>query len=64
MLLFVFLEKDVSRTDRTHKFFEGDGNHNLQVLNDILRTYCMYNFDLSKSGIFASIFFLSGHIKF
>ncbi|GAB1598615.1 TBC1 domain family member 15-like isoform X6 [Argonauta hians] len=41
------IEKDVSRTDRTHKFFEGDGNHNLQVLNDILRTYCMYNFDLS-----------------
>lgn len=41
------IEKDVSRTDRTHKFFEGEGNHNLQVLNDILRTYCMFNFDLS-----------------
>lgn len=40
------IEKDVTRTDRTHKFFEGEGNPNLQVLNDILMTYCMYNFDL------------------
>ncbi|XP_052240307.1 TBC1 domain family member 15-like isoform X3 [Dreissena polymorpha] len=40
------IEKDVTRTDRTHKFFEGEGNPNLQVLNDILLTYCMYNFDL------------------
>lgn len=41
-------EKDVTRTDRTHKFFEGEGNPNLQVLNDILMTYCMYNFDLGE----------------
>ncbi|KAL3884053.1 hypothetical protein ACJMK2_030276 [Sinanodonta woodiana] len=40
------IEKDVTRTDRTHRFFEGEGNPNLQVLNDILMTYCMYNFDL------------------
>ncbi|OWF45003.1 TBC1 domain family member 15-like isoform X2 [Mizuhopecten yessoensis] len=40
------IEKDVTRTDRTHKFFEGECNPNLQVLNDILMTYCMYNFDL------------------
>ncbi|XP_045196515.1 TBC1 domain family member 15-like isoform X2 [Mercenaria mercenaria] len=40
------IEKDVTRTDRTHKFFEGEGNPNLQVLHDILMTYCMYNFDL------------------
>lgn len=42
-------EKDVTRTDRTHKFFEGECNPNLQVLNDILMTYCMYNFDLGKN---------------
>ncbi|XP_064628658.1 TBC1 domain family member 15-like isoform X2 [Lineus longissimus] len=40
------IEKDVNRTDRTHKFFQGENNPNLQVLNDILLTYCMYNFDL------------------
>ncbi|KAJ8315023.1 hypothetical protein KUTeg_007173 [Tegillarca granosa] len=40
------IEKDVTRTDRTHNFFEGEMNPNLQVLNDILMTYCMYNFDL------------------
>lgn len=42
-------DKDVMRTDRTHKFFSGDKNPNLQVLYDILMTYCMYNFDLGKS---------------
>ncbi|KAK7107602.1 TBC1 domain family member 15-like isoform X2 [Littorina saxatilis] len=40
------IDKDVSRTDRTQKFFSGDRNQNLQVLYDILMTYCMYNFDL------------------
>ncbi|KAH9508635.1 hypothetical protein Btru_049488 [Bulinus truncatus] len=40
------IDKDVMRTDRTHKFFSGDKNANLQVLYDILMTYCMYNFDL------------------
>ncbi|GFO47229.1 TBC1 domain family member 15 [Plakobranchus ocellatus] len=40
------IDKDVMRTDRTHKFFAGDKNPNLQVLYDILMTYCMYNFDL------------------
>ncbi|RZF41159.1 hypothetical protein LSTR_LSTR015896 [Laodelphax striatellus] len=28
------------------EFFAGDGNSNLKVLNDILMTYVMYNFDL------------------
>jgi hypothetical protein len=46
--MLYFSEKDVTRTDRTHKFFEGEGNPNLQVLHDILMTYCMYNFDLGK----------------
>ncbi|XP_034827199.1 TBC1 domain family member 15 isoform X1 [Maniola hyperantus] len=40
------VEKDVNRTDRTHPFFAGDNNPNLQVLQDILLTYVMYNFDL------------------
>lgn len=39
-------EKDVNRTDRTHPFFEGENNANLCLLNDILMTYVMYNFDL------------------
>lgn len=40
------IEKDVSRTDRTVEFYAGDNNPNLQILNDILMTYVMYNFDL------------------
>uniref|UniRef100_A0A0R3RVK5 TBC1 domain family member 15 n=1 Tax=Elaeophora elaphi TaxID=1147741 RepID=A0A0R3RVK5_9BILA len=40
------IDKDVSRTDRTHAFFGGCDNGNLILLNDILMTYCMYNFDL------------------
>jgi hypothetical protein len=46
------IEKDVTRTDRTHKFFQGENNPNLQVLNDILLTYCMYNFDLGENSLF------------
>eukprot|EP00093_Oithona_nana_P006165 06165.XXX_166349_168505_1 [CDS] Oithona nana genome sequencing. len=40
------IEKDVFRTDRTHPFFEGDENKNIDMLQDILMTYIMYNFDL------------------
>uniref|UniRef100_A0A1I8A3B3 TBC1 domain family member 15 n=1 Tax=Steinernema glaseri TaxID=37863 RepID=A0A1I8A3B3_9BILA len=48
------IEKDVARTDRNHSFFmssqkqEADeaSEGNLQKLNNILMTYCMYNFDL------------------
>ena len=40
------IEKDVFRTDRTHPFFEGDENKNIEMLQDILMTYIMYNFDL------------------
>ncbi|CAJ0963622.1 unnamed protein product, partial [Mesorhabditis belari] len=40
------VEKDVARTDRTYKYFEGEGNANLTRLHDVLMTYCMYNFDL------------------
>ncbi|XP_024081498.1 TBC1 domain family member 17-like [Cimex lectularius] len=40
------IEKDVNRTDRTVPFYSGDQNPNLKLLNDILMTYVMYNFDL------------------
>ncbi|CAH1798395.1 unnamed protein product, partial [Owenia fusiformis] len=40
------IDKDVTRTDRTHPFFQGENNPSIQMLNDILMTYCMYNFDL------------------
>ncbi|XP_037079700.1 TBC1 domain family member 17-like [Pollicipes pollicipes] len=38
------VEKDVTRTDRSEPFFAGGAN--VQLLHDILVTYCMYNFDL------------------
>ncbi|GAB1295570.1 TBC1 domain family member 15 [Apodemus speciosus] len=40
------IEKDVNRTDRTNKFYEGQDNPGLTLLHDILMTYCMYDFDL------------------
>nr|CAB3266828.1 TBC1 domain family member 15 [Phallusia mammillata] len=40
------IEKDVTRTDRTRIFYEGNENISLKLLNDILMTYVMYNFDL------------------
>ncbi|XP_005991037.1 TBC1 domain family member 17 [Latimeria chalumnae] len=40
------IERDVSRTDRNNKFYEGSDNPGLVLLNDSLMTYCMYNFDL------------------
>ncbi|XP_074082264.1 TBC1 domain family member 15 isoform X2 [Macrotis lagotis] len=40
------IEKDVNRTDRTNKFYEGKDNPGLILLHDILMTYCMYDFDL------------------
>ncbi|PAV59940.1 hypothetical protein WR25_17397 [Diploscapter pachys] len=40
------VEKDVARTDRTVPYFQGDENPNLKVLQDMLMTYVMYNFDL------------------
>ncbi|XP_003406828.1 TBC1 domain family member 17 isoform X1 [Loxodonta africana] len=40
------IERDVSRTDRTNRFYQGPENPGLHLLNDILLTYCMYNFDL------------------
>ncbi|CAK1540745.1 unnamed protein product [Leptosia nina] len=59
------VEKDVNRTDRTHPFFAGDNNPNLMVLQDILMTYAMYNFDLGyvqgMSDILAPLLLLLGN---
>jgi len=40
------IEKDIGRTDRSHPFYVGDNNSNVALLQDILMTYVMYNFDL------------------
>jgi len=40
------IEKDIGRTDRNHHYYEGDDNTNVALLQDILMTYVMYNFDL------------------
>ncbi|KAM6973090.1 TBC1 domain family member 15 [Aplochiton taeniatus] len=40
------IEKDVNRTDRTNRYYEGIDNPGLVLLHDILMTYCMYDFDL------------------
>ncbi|CAJ1055776.1 TBC1 domain family member 15 [Xyrichtys novacula] len=40
------IEKDVNRTDRTNRFYEGLDNPGLVLLHDILMTYCMFDFDL------------------
>ncbi|KAJ2950282.1 hypothetical protein O0L34_g11645 [Tuta absoluta] len=59
------VEKDVNRTDRTHPFFAGENNPNLVVLQDILMTYVMYNFDLGyvqgMSDILAPLLLLLGN---
>jgi len=40
------IEKDIGRTDRTHPYYQGDNNPNVELLEDVLMTYVMYNFDL------------------
>lgn len=40
------IDKDVKRTDRVLSFYAGDDNPNVDLLNSILMTYVMYNFDL------------------
>lgn len=47
-VLFLFSEKDVNRTDRTNRFYEGMNNPSLTLLHDVLMTYCMYDFDLGE----------------
>ncbi|KAE9555787.1 hypothetical protein FO519_001001 [Halicephalobus sp. NKZ332] len=40
------IDKDVTRTDRTHPFFNREKQEHLVMLKDILMTYVMYDFDL------------------
>jgi len=40
------IEKDIGRTDRSHPFYSGDDNTNVALLEEVLMTYVMYNFDL------------------
>ena len=40
------VEKDIGRTDRSQPFYCGEDNPNVALLQDILMTYVMYNFDL------------------
>eukprot|EP00092_Neocalanus_flemingeri_P012457 GFUD01013430.1.p1 GENE.GFUD01013430.1~~GFUD01013430.1.p1 ORF type:complete len:661 (+),score=200.01 GFUD01013430.1:248-1984(+) len=40
------IEKDIGRTDRSHPYYVGNNNPNVALLQDILMTYVMYNFDL------------------
>uniref|UniRef100_A0A914KWA1 TBC1 domain family member 15 n=3 Tax=Meloidogyne TaxID=189290 RepID=A0A914KWA1_MELIC len=40
------VEKDVARTDRSHPYFNQSKPKHLELLHDLLMTYCMYDFDL------------------
>lgn len=59
------IEKDVKRTDRSQDYFAGDNNPHLSVLQDILMTYVMYNFDLGyvqgMSDLLAPILAIMDH---
>ncbi|GAB6026026.1 hypothetical protein CHUAL_012237 [Chamberlinius hualienensis] len=37
------VEKDVVRTDRSHPFFAGDNNPNVEIMKNILLNYAVYN---------------------
>ena len=43
------LDKDVLHTDRDHPLFSDPDSPKLVQLEDILKTYVMYNFDLGNS---------------
>ncbi|KAM6957210.1 TBC1 domain family member 17 [Aplochiton taeniatus] len=57
------IERDVNRTDRHNSFFSGNDNPGLTLLNDVLMTYCMYNFDLGyvqgMSDLLAPLLFVT-----
>ena len=42
----MYIDKDVLRTDRDHPLFNDPDSPKLIQLEDILKTYVMYNFDL------------------
>ena len=47
--LHVHVDKDVLRTDQDHPLFNDPDSPKLVQLEDILKTYVMYNFDLGNS---------------
>ncbi|XP_034165904.1 TBC1 domain family member 17 isoform X1 [Pangasianodon hypophthalmus] len=57
------IERDVNRTDRQNPFFSGNENPGLMLMNDVLMTYCMYNFDLGyvqgMSDLLAPLLFVT-----
>eukprot|EP00244_Chara_vulgaris_P005353 TRINITY_DN2119_c0_g1_i3.p1 TRINITY_DN2119_c0_g1~~TRINITY_DN2119_c0_g1_i3.p1 ORF type:complete len:735 (+),score=130.92 TRINITY_DN2119_c0_g1_i3:174-2378(+) len=58
------VEKDVVRTDRSIPFYEGENNHNVALLRNILITYSFYNFDLGycqgMSDLLSPILYIMG----
>ncbi|EDO50033.1 predicted protein, partial [Nematostella vectensis] len=58
------VDKDVTRTDRTHPYYveKETENDNVRKLYDVLMTYCMYNFDLGyvqgMSDLLSPVLFL------
>ena len=51
--VFLCPDKDVLRTDREFPLYRSLNNPKIQQLEDILRTYVMYNFDLGESTVHA-----------
>ena len=49
VFLLILLDKDILRTDRDLDIYKKQDGHMLLQLEDVLRTYVMYNFDLGKS---------------
>ena len=60
----VFNPTDENNQTRCHPFFEGENNPNVALLEEILMTYVMYNFDLGyvqgMSDLLAPILFVMG----
>ena len=56
------IEKDVNRTDRTHPFFSGDVNKNVDLLQDILMTYIMHDFDLGYVQVHKILLYWKHHL--
>ncbi len=48
-----------SMNPRSHPFYHGDDNKNVALLEEILMTYVMYNFDLGYVQVL-TCFFLGG----
>ena len=45
------VEKDVVRTDRTHVYYKGEGNANVDVLKEILLNYAVQHPNLGYTQV-------------